>query len=139
MNTYTSRIATIVYENYTENVDMNNEYFKQSELDKLVKTDKSIIRVDYYIDGVLVKGEFFTSKKALTKVISLDKKIGDTLLNMETDGGYNWIAKNRRNNQREGKIYRLLAEIRELKNFVTEKDFNESTYDFCMSYEDFIN
>lgn len=50
-----SKTAVIHYENYDENVDMLNKLFKQSELDNLIKTDKDIVKVEYYENGKLVK------------------------------------------------------------------------------------
>ena len=57
----TSKIATIVYKNYTENVDMLNPLFNQSELDKITNEDEDVVCVKYYENGKCVnkiaKGE----------------------------------------------------------------------------------
>lgn len=54
MKTLKSKIATIQYKNYSENVDMLNPLFKQSELDKLTNTDKDIKCVVYRVNGKVV-------------------------------------------------------------------------------------
>lgn len=67
----TSKIATIVYKQYTENVDMKNEFFDQNELQLLWENDKDIIRVEFYEDGILVMSwtrSFVKTKNTITKL-----------------------------------------------------------------------
>lgn len=139
MKNYTSKIATIVYKNYTENVDMNTNWFKQSELNNLIKTDKDIVRVDYYIGGVLVGNKIYTGKQAMSQIVKMDisqSKISDK---MEDERGLNWKERIERNKTRSNKIDELQRKIDIYKNFITEEDYNDCDYDFCCSYEDYVN
>lgn len=139
MKNFTSKIATIVYKEYTENVDMNNEYFKQSELNKLIKTDKSIVRVDYYIDGVLVGNTMYTGKQAMSQIVKMNTTQAKIYDKMEGEYGHNWFECKARNEKRSADISALYDKMIFYKRFITEEDFNECDEDFCMTYEEFVN
>lgn len=55
MKSNNSKIATIVYAQYEENVDMNNPLFKSEELMNLFDTDKDIIRIEFREGGELTE------------------------------------------------------------------------------------
>lgn len=135
-NTFTSKIATLVYANYTENVDMNNELFKQSELNALVKKDKSILRVDYYFGGVLVGNVIYTGKKALSQIIKMEASISKIYNNMEPEYGSAWFEAKTRNETRGAKINELTDKIAKYTLFVTEDEFDNFGHDFCCSYNE---
>lgn len=138
---YVSRIATIVYENYTENVDMNNDYFKQSELDSLVKSDKSIVRVDYYIDGELIGNKVYSDKQAIAQVLKMNTTIGKIYGEFEGEYGDNWFACKERNEKRTQKIHSLYDRIAFYKNFITEEGYNKSGLgcDLCQDFKEFMS
>lgn len=155
-NTYQSRIATIVYANFTENVDLNAHAGNQAELDALVLSDKSIIRVDYYIGGVLQvpvkvsqpvvaapakpKVKKYTEKQALSQCIKMNSTIAKIYDKMEDVFGRDWWDKENRNNKRNEKISELTDKIEFYKQFIlTEEGYYESglASDMCQPWEEF--
>lgn len=137
---YTSRIATIVYKNYTENVDMNNELFKQSELNALVKNDKDIIRVDYYINGKLVGNKVYTEKQAIAQILKMNATQGRIMNDEEYEAGSDWYARKLRNEKRRDKIAELYEKMATYRLFITKEGYNNSELPcmLCQDWEDFI-
>lgn len=140
-NTYTSKIATLVYANYTENVDMNNKCFKQSELNALVKNDKSILRVDYYINGVIVGNVMYSEKQAIAQVLKMNETQAKIYDKMEREAGSDWYGATERNKTRQAKIQGLYTKMAIYKNFISEEGFDNSEIPimFCQDYDVFIN
>lgn len=144
MKNYTSKIATIVYANYTENVDMNNSLFKQSELDALIKNDEDIIRVDYYINGELVGNKMYTPKQAISQIIKMNGTEGNLYEQIEriNDKYYmcdNWFVGENKKRAIEKKMSEINDKISFYKKFIRENDFNNSELPqiFCCEWCDF--
>ncbi len=135
----TSKIATIVYENYTENVDMLNPLFNQKELDNLVATDKDIIRVDYYIDGVFVGNKIYTPKQAVAQIRKMNDSIAKIYSKIKYASGDKWLKIQEMNEKLEVKQRELEKKIDMYKIFVTEESYYETglNCDMCCDYEEF--
>lgn len=121
----TSKIATIVYKQYTENVDMNNPLFKQSELDALIKSDKDIIRVDYYIGGVLVGNKMYTPKQAAAQILKMTTTVCNIQNKMRPERGTYWRENIEYNKTREAEIAAIDTKIDAYKHFLTEEVYND--------------
>lgn len=138
MSTYISKIATIVYKNYTENVDMNNEYFKQSELDALIKNDKSIIRVDYYFNGKFVGNKAYTPKQAASQIRKMNITIGNLYNKELAECGPDWYKNKEINERLANKRYQLADKIRSYQPFLTQEAYDDILRcDMCMTWEEF--
>lgn len=133
-----SKIATIVYKEYTENVDMNNPLFKQSELNALIKNDKNIIRVDYYINNTLVGNKMYTPTQAASQIKKMNitaYKIGEQLENVSSK---DWYKRKAKNEIREAKINEINNKIKFYTQFLNEEVYNEMlASDMCCGWEDF--
>jgi len=134
-----SRIATIIYANYTENVDMCNPLFKQSELDTLVRSDKDIIRVDYYIGGVFVGNKMYTPKQAAAQILKLNASAAKIEDKKRPERGEDWYKSLLYNQTRQIEINNIQDRIQYYTSFLTEDVFNEmlSTW-LCCSWEDWV-
>lgn len=137
----TSKIATIVYKNYEENVDMLNPLFKQSELDTLVASDKDIIRVDYYINGKYVGAKMHTAKQAIAQVVKMEITQGNIYREKEMDLeiGSDWFASRARNKKRDIKITELENRQSFYKQFIDKESFENSDLPniTCCEWNDF--
>lgn len=137
-----SVIATLVYKEYTENVDMLNPLFKKSELNALIKNDKSIIRVDYYINGDFVGNKLYTENQAIAQILKLNATIGKIYKTIELEYGSDWYNIAERNKKRNAKISDLYDKIyMKYAKFLTEEGFNNSDIpsQFCCNWNEFIN
>jgi hypothetical protein len=139
-STHISRIATIVYANYTENVDMNNPLFNQSELNALLKKDKSIIRVDYFYNNKMIGHTAYTEKQALAQYTKMYESVAKLYDAMEPDGGFDWFKKLQRNEVRNAKIDDLHSKMNLYKYFISEEGYEQSDLSctMCCDYEDFM-
>lgn len=139
-NQITSKIATIVYKQYTENVDMNNPLFKQSELNNLVKSDKDIIRVDYYINGTLVGNKMHTPKQAAIQILKMNTTAAKIQDKFRKEYGSDWYENTMYNKTRQAEIDAISTKIQQYSLFLTEDVYNEMlACDMCCDFEDFIN
>lgn len=120
---------------------MNNLLFKQSELDALIKNDKDIVRVDYYINGVLVGNKLYTEKQAIAQILKMNATQAKIYTAMEYEAGRDWYERKQRNETRTAKIIELSNKIAKYKLFLTKEGYNNSPLpcEMCCDWDDFID
>lgn len=69
-----SKIAVIHYKNYTENVDLFNYPGNEKALKELIKSDKDIVKVEYFVNGRSVGDKNYTSRRALSLAIKANNR-----------------------------------------------------------------
>lgn len=143
-----SNIAVIVYDRYTENVDMNNQHFSLDELTELFLNDKDIIKVEFLTGGHVTDvwtrknrktaGALQRYEKAVALVTSIENEVTAYYkeLNLEVDlysGHHRWSKELDKASKKDHAIFDEIRNIMQEKGEVNLNSYEiiSNSYSLC--------
>lgn len=137
-----SKIAVITYkQGYEENVDMLNPFFKQKELQELIKNDKDIIKVQYLINDKSVGDKMYTANQAVAQILKMNTTLASLLRKQEKIYIYGdkWYIEKRKSDNIDRDRTLLEDKCSFYAQFIDKKTFENSEIPFtlCCEWEDF--